>query len=789
MGGDEDLFGDGSDVELVEPIATIPVAANSTLSTHTGVHPSSVSEPESVHEGAGELFVDDWEQDGNDAVLGEMIEHPLLEASLESGSFGADWIEYMETLEILQDEDLYQQESTDGYLPVTWRDNADRLVDCLNVIGLTDRLLAYQRGSERLILEQALLQLGVKVSMKEFAWHERQLISRVTKLESSLPIAKRLRGDSLQAEHQRMQDASFSRGRVQEHTPSIYLGQMVLEESLRRPLRGCRSKQKDPGGGASVTREERDRLEKLEWSKQVTLLLRKVGAPIIEIAASSGTPSSILEVSVGATRGSTMRTYLQSLKPFISYLEVAANIPWTDDVVQVLEFLRAAAMKPCCPTYPKKFQQALAWIMKTGGWQGDSLLAEHALVVKAVDYWSEALFSQVHPLKQAPRIPWVVIAALELYLTNERNPAPLRYKAFTVLLKAVATLREDDIQHMGIRKLRTLGDLLITELMKSKTTGASKRVRQLPVALHTGWTITRSLWIEHGLALAADLVPKDADYTLPAFDKGGNALKEPISYTGSAALTRRLFSELKVPKFDAAGHKWVEGERHLLSSSLTTFWTEHSARAVMPSAAQLLGISKEARDCLGRWCPTGADDYSRAYRTTVGLIQMQIMKAVLSQDEKLGEDEILDRITQLTDFGTATPEKAGEMRSHLEVAIADFKVQLGKAGAEVESEDMRQPTVDRSAEMPKPVAEKLRDSKELGRRRPRFLVVYSRNRKGAKLHRIGGCSWTLVTLNDSQEFDAVNSKMYDSRCRLCWPPHALSTDASDDQSASDVSDV
>ena len=244
-----------------------------------------------------------------------------------------------------------------------------------------------------------------------------------------------------------------------------------------------------------------------------------------------------------------------------------------------------------------------------------------------------------------------------------------------------------------------------------------------------------------------------------------------------------------MPKFDAARHKWVEGERHLLSSSLTTFWTEHSARAVMPSAAQLLGISKEARDCLGRWCPTGADDYSRAYRTTVGLIQMQIMKAVLSQDEKLGEDEILDRITQLTDFGTATPEKAGEMRSHLEVAIADFKVQLGKAGAEVESEDMRQPTVDRSAEMPKPVAEKLRDSKELGRRRPRFLVVYSRNRKGAKLHRIGACSWTLVTLNDSQEFDTVNSKMYDSRCRLCWPPHALSTDASDDQSASDVSDV
>ena len=53
--------------------------------------------------------------------------------------------------------------------------------------------------------------------------------------------------------------------------------------------------------------------------------------------------------------------------------------------------------------------------------------------------------------------------------------------------------------------------------------------------------------------------------------------------------------------------------------------------------------------------------------------------------------------------------------------------------------------------------------------RPGFVIVYSRDRKKAKLHRAGGCPWTKVTLADSQDVSNPLPDMYSSRCKLCWP--------------------
>ena len=474
-----------------------------------------------------------------------------------------------------------------------------------------------------------------------------------------------------------------------------------------------------------------------------------------------------------------MRTYLQALIPFAKYLLLSKGIDWTDDILDVVEYLRVAASRPCCPSYPKKFFQALCWFMKIGEWKGQRILSESALVSKAVDFWTEALSAQVHPLKQAARVPWVIMASMELYICNDQHPRMLRYKAFTVMLKSVGTLREDDIQHLAGRKLRRVGSLIVGVLMKSKTTGAAKRIRELPFAVHCDWTLTRSMWIENGLAMMEDLLPPDADFLLPRFGKGGEPKAEPITYTGSAALTARLFADLRVPIYCTDKNQWDEGTDRLLPGQLTTFWTEHGPRAVIPTASQALGAPKDLRDNLGRWSPSGSDDYSRTYRTAVGELQMLVLRGVLSQDRRLSEDDIGDRILQSAEYGLATAAKAEEMNRSFRSMVANFDVQLKRAGGMTDPDEelsaiqpVLQPPVQQTTGQP--VVQ--RKQVPVGGCSDGFLIVYTRKRKSAKLHKLGGCEWTQVTLNDSLVVKSVNPEMYSSRCKLCFPKALVSCD-------------
>jgi hypothetical protein len=225
----------------------------------------------------------------------------------------------------------------------------------------------------------------------------------------------------------------------------------------------------------------------------------------------------------------------------------------------------------------------------------------------------------------------------------------------------------------------------------------------------------------------------------------------------------------------------------LLSQLLAGFWTEHSARPVIPTAAQSLGAPKESRDCLGRWCPTGADDYARAYRAAAGELQLMVLKAVLGRDKRLDESEVMDRIAQLPEYGVVTQAQAEGMKADLEKAVKSFDQQLAAAAGSTEVEDI--PGAGLPAGLAQARLGKVGVAKQSRRaKRMKYLIVYTRNRRSAKLHKVGGCEWTRSTLNDTQEFEAVTIQMYNSRCKLCWArkleetEQSLGDDSSSDQS-------
>ena len=221
--------------------------------------------------------------------------------------------------------------------------------------------------------------------------------------------------------------------------------------------------------------------------------------------------------------------------------------------------------------------------------------------------------------------------------------------------------------------------------------------------------------------------------------------------------------ELRVPKWDAESTTWVEDDRYLLVRDLAQFWTEHSPRAVLPTAAQILQMPKEELNCLGRWSPTGGEDYARAHKAVVTKIQQQIAQAVRDCDPRLREADILDRLRSWAELRNFTYEQQERLHSSLSDLARDFWQQMGKSTPPVESEMIKL-----SDQVLKQVSRTLH-VKGSGRQSATFLIVYSRNRKRAKLHRVGGCQWTVVSLADAQEVVKPVPTMYDSRCKLCWP--------------------
>ena len=698
--------------------------------------------------------------------------YPLHE--LDETIFGDDWKRQMEMLDGQPTEALYQEESHDGFIPMDWAIDDRAICDTLDALGMDSQRLKFQQGDELGLVIQVLNHLGLEPKPEQVEWHRRNMVERIEKIVRDEPLAKRLRGDHLDPGLQRIADQTMLRREEAVAQPFQVTGSMAVWV----PLPGTRNKgQKSahvPG-----TREQQEKQDRDKWAKEVLHLMQLASAPLFDLVSDSFAPELALLGALGATRGSTMEAYFKALKPFLRWLEIAHKLVWPTAVVQLVDFLHDVGMRPCAPTYPARFGQALSWTEKVGGWESSEQYSGMALFLGTVKYWTDVLSAGLAPLKQAPRLPWCLVASLELLIVNDQYPRHVRFKAWTMLLKHWATLREDDIQHAVPGRFRLMGDLLVTELQRTKTTGAAKRVRQLPVGVWIGATITCSMWIEVGLALMDELTKKENDFLLPRFQFDGKPLQTPMTYSESASMTRLVMSLLKVPRYDVEAQFWKEDPQSLLAPELYGFWTEHSPRAGMPSSAQVLGIHKDEANFLGRWSPSGAEDYSRAYRVVIQKIQTQVWKEVLAGNRLLREHDVIDRLGTFGKERGWSEGREAEVRKSLEVACGNFWEEVGKLQGP--PEEVAPDTSGVKLNFPIGPA-----SNKASTERAEFILVYGRNRRTAKLHKIDGCQWTSIKFADSREISKPTPEMYSSRCKLCWPKLSYEQSTTEyDKSSSD----
>ena len=238
---------------------------------------------------------------------------------------------------------------------------------------------------------------------------------------------------------------------------------------------------------------------------QVCAILIKAKAPIIDVSAESSFPRATVEGSIGSTRAGTMVAYIRAFKAFLEFISFGFGLDWPQKVHHVTDYLHMRSNEPCAASVPQVFLQALAWFEKTGGLPTAEKFSSLDIVRRTTDAVIEKVAINGLPLRQAPRLPAMVIVAMELLVMDDMRPTGIRIKAFSVLLKVFCTLRKDDVQHLSPKKLRILGETIVGELMRTKTTGKTKRVKELPLALWIGASLSGASWIEKGLVLIEGL--------------------------------------------------------------------------------------------------------------------------------------------------------------------------------------------------------------------------------------------------------------------------------------------
>ena len=669
----------------------------------------------------------------------------------------------------------------DGYLLPNWAMDDTGIVDSLLALGLTGPRLALQQGDEEKLLTQLLQHLGVEISPEQFRWHRLRLKRSVRHAILSLPLSKRLRGDSLPyaLEGIKIQDQFL------EQEKSRARAELAVPVQFLIPAKGQR-RRRMLAMASQLTKVELDAMESQKYVSQIVKLFEMSAAPIVAIAARTLNPAQIFRGALGDARTGTLRQYCRSLTSFQSWVATGSNLTWPETVSTVLEYIHVRTEEPCAPSIPQVFIKALAWFEKAGAFETDRRFGSHTLVQKTVDYSCEMLSAGIAPPKKAPRPPAALVAALEMYVCNGSKPEGKRAKAFQILVKIYGSLREDDVQNLAPSQFRYFAGVLVNTLKRTKTSGPTKRVKELPVCISAGLSITDLPWLDIGLSLLKSLGDEQRDHFLPNFTADWTAGKPGrLSYSNSAALGQRVLSEIKLPVFEEG--LWKESKISLLPVIFTAAFTEHGPRAFMPTVLAELEVEKSQKDYVGRWSPTGSDDYTRSYRAVVKRLQHEAITAIKSLDPRLGEGDIIERLTL---FGEQL--EVQDLAGHLEKLsenLAAFRVSLkdsAEHGFEL-TEVEESLTVSHLAEIKKiDESVNLSAKKHLTRipqaRECKFLIIFSQGRRFARLHRADGtCPWAYTVVRDCEETNDPRPAQYNARCKICFPNADSDTSNSEEE--------
>ena len=416
--------------------------------------------------------------------------------------------------------------------------------------------------------------------------------------------------------------------------------------------------------GDERAREIAEEKERRRWLDELSEIIKEAGLPLAVLAERSPNAEAILRRCAQGRRATTLRKRVRDWRKARSYFLRALGTPWPADAADVLEYIEARASEPCHKTTLQSFHLALAFVERAGGIRASEGLAGDPIVVGALEEVTLAVTGgRVKPRRPALREPVIFTVVREMMVVDDSAEFYDRIYCWWLLVKTWASLRFDD--HRGLIP----GDLMLTShglsgvLSRTKTSGAGKATETLPVYVSSEAYVFQASWLSVGYFLW-EQVPGKRDYFLvmPSADRSGTTAAE-VRYPDAVAISRAILRGSPSIVWQEGRPSWGSGP--LLEPTSVALWTEHSARASVPSWADCLAtFPKDWLDHLGRWGGDGSAGYVRTYRSRVRKIQESVARALREcrgGTDFLDEEEIFEhmaRFLRAGDLDEETIEKA-----------------------------------------------------------------------------------------------------------------------------------
>ena len=344
-------------------------------------------------------------------------------------------------------------------------------------------------------------------------------------------------------------------------------------------------------------------------------------------------PSNI-QLLGGGRRAGTLRSRVRSVQKFLGWLIASHGITFPVHWRQLTEYLQVRYSEPCVRGSLKLVHSSYIFSQEVAGVE-DKLTDSAMYAVSLKELMSQA--SPGRPPRQAPRFPTILLAAFEDTVLSADKPVFVRVLSWWLLVQSWGTLRFDDHRGLSPRDFIVSATGLQARLTRSKVSGSDKHLNFRTVIIHSSAYIQRRDWLAVGWNLLLNGAPHERDYLLPAPTNNFHGFKtKELKYSTAFAVQTHIIS--------TACYRGLR----VFENSTGHYYTPHSGRNFMPSAASVLGFSKSERDILGGWSAEGSQRYTRTAKYKIA----QMQTAVASTFKNPEPDQLAeaDDIDSLADF-------------------------------------------------------------------------------------------------------------------------------------------
>ena len=535
---------------------------------------------------------------------------------------------------------------------------------------------------------------------------------------------------------------------------STHLARQIYKSQRKRTLR--------LEGGDPVVIEES---ETKRWAMALGTIITEADLPARKIAEATSDPCGTWLRLCGSRRARTLRQGVRSWEKFGTWLKLAMGTMWPSGPAAIIDYLEERALEPCGPTIPASLLMALQLVEAVGGVPKSARLGQDSMVMNVVRNLTKQLETGSPPKRTAPLFTVATIMSAELTVANEDETVVTRLLAWSLLIMVWGSLRTDDLLWLDRSRCRLSELGWKGVLLRSKTSGAGRRVKELPVFVQRMVSLTGTDWLQLGQSLHELVGEKfpGVQFLCQPRKSGDEFSSRYLQACTLAAWFKWLLLRLRAPVKHRG--RWIlNPDDHLFDDQWSMRWSGHSARHCGPSWAAALGIPAEQRHFLGRWkagVETEANSYVLTSRQIVHSIQERIVKSFCEGEPSYLESETFEDIKKYGD------ERGLDSESFVDAH--NVWMRRGSKVALFQPFPMLDSSIWRGGYFQEDKEEvNVFESESMEGKTPRFWVSVSRKTGFRRLHKVGGCGVRPEAVHKAEDIWEVAPSTADKRCLLCF---------------------